>query len=73
MLGDDQEVEPVCSTYTDGAMVNIYRVVDADKPVEYIYSTNDVGGKVDGCGGAFTSIETAKKEFGEVEEGWTDF
>lgn len=72
-LEDNQRVEPICSTYTNQNMVNVYKVEDGTNSIFYIYSIHDDGGIVLGFGGPFASIDAAKSKFGEVEEGWTFF
>lgn len=72
-LDDDQQVEPVSSTYTKRQLVNIYRVVDGSNSAQYIFSTHGDGGVVRGCGGPYTSIRAIQKLFDPAEEGWTDY
>lgn len=70
---EDQQVEPVSSTFTEGRMVNIYRVIDGSHSAQYIFSTHGDGGSVCGYGGPYKSIEAIQKLFDPVEEGWTDY
>ena len=70
---DYEEAQPVCFTFTEGEIVNIYRVTDGINPDQYIYSTHENGGAVSRFDGPYVSLEAARKEFDPVEEGWTDY
>jgi hypothetical protein len=70
---EDQQVEPVSSTFTAGQLVNIYRVTDGNHFAQYIFSTHGDGGCVCGYGGPYTSVEAIQMLFDPVEEGWTDY
>jgi hypothetical protein len=72
-LEDNQRVEPICSTYTNGNMVNIYKVEDGVNSIFFIYSIHGDGGTVLDFGGPFASLDAAKGKFGKVKEGWTFF
>lgn len=70
---EDQKVEPVFSTFTEGQLVNIYRVIDGNHATQYIFSTHGDGGSVCGYGGPYTSIEAIQELFDPVTESWTGY
>lgn len=69
--GEDQLIEPVCTTFTEGRMVHMYRVLDGSCPEELIFSIHGDRGVVSDYGGPYASLEDAQKPFEPVDEPWT--
>lgn len=70
---DDQSIEPICSTFHDNKLINIYRVLDGKNAEKYIYSGHSDDGVVCDYDGPYSSLEDAQKSIGTVLEGWTTY
>jgi len=70
-VNDQQTVEWASSTFSDGVLINLYRVADeSDEAI--IASVHGKGGVVVDFDGPWDTLEEAKEAFDPVEEDWTD-
>lgn len=68
---DEQSVEWASSTFSDGSLINLYRVADeSDESV--IASVHTKAGVVIDFDGPWDTLDEAKEAFDPVEEDWTD-
>lgn len=69
-LQGGEAIEWVAQTFSDNAMVNLYKCSNPDSNDTYVASYHSDGGRLAGATGPYSSIEDAQAHI-QTDEGWT--